>query len=450
MYFGATCPSAPHKLFGDSPWVEAIVGVALSLVGCALVLGCFVVKSKLEREPDVTVREWARRAWAAVVKWVQMRVSKEGRVELALASRADKYMRAHPQKEVEWTPALVASLADASALTEMDIPLENLDKVQVARGETETRIEFFPQRRVVPSLKCHERARDGDVVVFTKLPIPWVPPSVAAPDILRRFVYFEITVTALAPSTTFAVGLARRPFPPFRLPGRHAGSIGYHSSSGLVHCRQPEPAFFYWLPKTSHALPRLYILTLPDDRFHLNALNGFSCSAVYDVSTFGWITVKKQAAVVTTAEVKPKNDPFRHTTDLTLFMPFWMEPVAHIISIPPALAQLHLSGPGCRLLQSATALGSLIPTFRPTLSTLVISLLPLCDRCTRKLLEKHWSPSLRSLTIRGCDFHDNYWGDFDEDDDGSGANDEDEFDEGTTLNYPSGSYGLADLEYPVT
>ncbi|KAJ3367239.1 Rsp5p-dependent ubiquitination, sorting of cargo proteins at the multivesicular body [Allomyces arbusculus] len=254
MYFGASCPFSPHKPFGDSPWVEAVVGVALSLAGCALVIGCFVVKSKLEREPDVTMQEWARRAWAAVAKWVRMRASKEGRVELALSARGDKYMRAHPQNEVEWTPALIASLMDVSVLTEMDIPPENLDKVQVARGEIETRIEFFPQRRVVPSPKCHERARNGDVVVFTKLPIPWVPPSVVAPDILRHFLYFELSITALAPSTTVAVGLARRPFPPFRLPGRNAGSIGYHSSSGLVHNRQSEPAFFYWLPRTSHAL----------------------------------------------------------------------------------------------------------------------------------------------------------------------------------------------------
>ncbi|KNE69714.1 hypothetical protein AMAG_14260 [Allomyces macrogynus ATCC 38327] len=254
MYFGAACPSAPHKPFGDSPWVEALVGVALAFAGFALVLGCFVVKGKLEREPDVTMREWARRAGATVAKWVRMRVSKEGRVELALAARGDKYLRAHPQREVEWTPALVASLTNESGITEMDIPSENQDKVQVARGETETRIDFFPQHRGVPSLQCHDRARDGDVTVFTKLPVPWVPPSVAAPEILRRSVYFELTVTALAPSTTFAFGLARHPFPSFRLPGRNAGSIGYHSSSGLVHSRQSEPAFFYWLPRTSHAL----------------------------------------------------------------------------------------------------------------------------------------------------------------------------------------------------
>ncbi|KNE71236.1 hypothetical protein AMAG_15891 [Allomyces macrogynus ATCC 38327] len=114
MYFGAACPSAPHKPFGDSPWVEALVGVALAFASCALVIGCFVVKGKLGREPDVTMREWARRAWAAAAKWVRMRMSKEGQVELTLAARGDKYMRAHPQKEMEWTPALVAALADAS------------------------------------------------------------------------------------------------------------------------------------------------------------------------------------------------------------------------------------------------------------------------------------------------------------------------------------------------
>ncbi|ORX88788.1 SPla/RYanodine receptor, partial [Basidiobolus meristosporus CBS 931.73] len=45
--------------------------------------------------------------------------------------------------------------------------------------------------------------------------------------------YFEVTILAKPdPDTVFAIGLATRPYPHFRLPGWNVHSVGYHSDDG--------------------------------------------------------------------------------------------------------------------------------------------------------------------------------------------------------------------------
>ncbi|CAG8616719.1 3408_t:CDS:2 [Paraglomus occultum] len=54
------------------------------------------------------------------------------------------------------------------------------------------------------------------------------------PDESKELHYFEVTVLSNPKSkdTTIAIGLATKPYPPFRLPGWNLYSVGYHSDDG--------------------------------------------------------------------------------------------------------------------------------------------------------------------------------------------------------------------------
>eukprot|EP00455_Lapot_gusevi_P023179 TRINITY_DN240_c0_g1_i3.p1 TRINITY_DN240_c0_g1~~TRINITY_DN240_c0_g1_i3.p1 ORF type:complete len:409 (+),score=103.60 TRINITY_DN240_c0_g1_i3:77-1303(+) len=48
-------------------------------------------------------------------------------------------------------------------------------------------------------------------------------------------VYFEVTIAHVAKRRTVAVGLATKPYPPFRLPGSHRHSVAVHCSDGTLY-----------------------------------------------------------------------------------------------------------------------------------------------------------------------------------------------------------------------
>ncbi|RKP40475.1 concanavalin A-like lectin/glucanase domain-containing protein [Dimargaris cristalligena] len=73
-----------------------------------------------------------------------------------------------------------------------------------------------------------------DSSIQTDLPLP--------SSVLDQFEIdaYEVTVVRKAPQTVIAVGLASRPYPPFRLPGWNAESVGYHSDDGRKYYNDPE------------------------------------------------------------------------------------------------------------------------------------------------------------------------------------------------------------------
>ncbi|KAJ1930530.1 Protein ssh4 [Tieghemiomyces parasiticus] len=59
---------------------------------------------------------------------------------------------------------------------------------------------------------------------------------------------YEVTIRSKAANTVVAVGLATRPYPPFRLPGWNAESVGYHSDDGRKYYNDPEGGRDYGPP----------------------------------------------------------------------------------------------------------------------------------------------------------------------------------------------------------
>ncbi|KAJ1972046.1 hypothetical protein H4R35_004893 [Dimargaris xerosporica] len=73
-----------------------------------------------------------------------------------------------------------------------------------------------------------------DSSIQTDLPLPCTLDH--SPFAVDRFV---VTVISKAPDTVVAVGLASKPYPPFRLPGWNPESVGYHSDDGHKFYNDP-------------------------------------------------------------------------------------------------------------------------------------------------------------------------------------------------------------------
>ncbi|KAI8814850.1 hypothetical protein BJ742DRAFT_192159 [Cladochytrium replicatum] len=78
----------------------------------------------------------------------------------------------------------------------------------------------------------HPSQTGNDAAILSELPLG-LDPNGAAMN--REFYYFEVTVEELSfqpHSTIVSVGLATRPYPPFRMIGHNKYSVGYHSDDG--------------------------------------------------------------------------------------------------------------------------------------------------------------------------------------------------------------------------
>ncbi|TFK30494.1 SPRY-domain-containing protein [Coprinopsis marcescibilis] len=91
---------------------------------------------------------------------------------------------------------------------------------------------FEPDYETVNSLLVHTRTE------ITFLPDPASSSSVQSnlplPK-LNEVYYWEVKMFDLPPTTNVAVGLATKPYPPFRLPGHSRYSVGYHSNGDKSH-----------------------------------------------------------------------------------------------------------------------------------------------------------------------------------------------------------------------
>ncbi|KAI8812348.1 concanavalin A-like lectin/glucanase domain-containing protein [Cladochytrium replicatum] len=83
-------------------------------------------------------------------------------------------------------------------------------------------------------VQFHPSQPGKDCAVLTDLPLALDANGTA---MNREFFYFEVTVEEISfhpHSTVVSVGLATRPYPPFRMIGHQKFSVGYHSDDG--HC----------------------------------------------------------------------------------------------------------------------------------------------------------------------------------------------------------------------
>ena len=91
---------------------------------------------------------------------------------------------------------------------------------------------FEPDYETISSLLVHARTE------ITFLPDPasssCVQSNLPLPK-LNEVYYWEVKMFDLPESTTVAVGLATKPYPPFRLPGLNRYSIAYHSNGDKSH-----------------------------------------------------------------------------------------------------------------------------------------------------------------------------------------------------------------------
>ena len=91
---------------------------------------------------------------------------------------------------------------------------------------------FEPDYETVNSLLVHARTE------ITFLPDPasssCVQSNLPLPK-LNEVYYWEVKMFDLPPSTTVSVGLATKPYPPFRLPGFNRHSVAYHSNGDKSH-----------------------------------------------------------------------------------------------------------------------------------------------------------------------------------------------------------------------
>jgi hypothetical protein len=73
-----------------------------------------------------------------------------------------------------------------------------------------------------------------DTVLISDVPLHF---ALAGEEIKRETVYYEITIVSLGNpnDSTVALGFACLPYPPFRLPGWHRGSIAIHSDDGRLY-----------------------------------------------------------------------------------------------------------------------------------------------------------------------------------------------------------------------
>ncbi|ORX58838.1 SPRY-domain-containing protein [Hesseltinella vesiculosa] len=77
----------------------------------------------------------------------------------------------------------------------------------------------------------------GTIIVFPQgMQACCVSTSMAIPT-RQPVAYWEVTIVSM--TDALAVGLATRPYPPWRLPGWHQHSIGYHSGNGSTYISDP-------------------------------------------------------------------------------------------------------------------------------------------------------------------------------------------------------------------
>ncbi|KNE71240.1 hypothetical protein, variant [Allomyces macrogynus ATCC 38327] len=190
---------------------------------------------------DVSMRGRARRVWVVASQWAR-NVQSWARQPCAHAQ--------HQQGEEEaWTPMQAALRAGKPSATHVVVAEPGCATVHVEDhgAPWTTRIEFCPAARRHASDRS---AHDDNVVAFTNLPIPCVPPlHQCAPQ--RRPIYFEVTVLAISSTSTVAIGFVRQPLRPVRMPGWHRGSIGYDAVTGCVRYCPSRPAAVVG-PATTH------------------------------------------------------------------------------------------------------------------------------------------------------------------------------------------------------
>ncbi|KAJ3353673.1 Rsp5p-dependent ubiquitination, sorting of cargo proteins at the multivesicular body [Allomyces javanicus] len=223
MYFGSTCPRTPRP--------SAVTALLLSLL-LGLLIAWLVVKTNM----GVTMRDWAQRVWVTGSTGSNRVRGPQARARQEPVARA----RAQQQQEEEVSTLMLAALqADKSSATH--VVVDGCATVHVEEDRSApwtTRIEF---RSAAPRSRVSDRGSMRDVVAFTNLPIP-ANCAQRAPA-RHRPIYFEVTVLAIPPSSTIAIGLVRQPLRPVRMPGWHRGSIGYDAVTGCVrYCPSHPPA----------------------------------------------------------------------------------------------------------------------------------------------------------------------------------------------------------------
>ncbi|KAG1890621.1 uncharacterized protein F5891DRAFT_1131617 [Suillus fuscotomentosus] len=80
-------------------------------------------------------------------------------------------------------------------------------------------------------------------LVHARMEITFLPDPASASRVqsnlplpkLNEVYYWEIKMFDLPETTTVAVGLATKPYPPFRLPGLNPFSVAYHSNGGKCY-----------------------------------------------------------------------------------------------------------------------------------------------------------------------------------------------------------------------
>ncbi|KNE58524.1 hypothetical protein AMAG_04091 [Allomyces macrogynus ATCC 38327] len=156
--------------------------------------------------------------------------------------RAESYLRANPPLPPLVTADQIEQMKSPSA---WQFSATGLPASQATVGDN--LISFF---QVLAPF-----AQSQDATVFTTLPVPWLPDNVATIAVgdkaimpPRRVLYFEISVVAMNPQTTIAVGLTTTPYPSYRLPGWHTWSLGYHSDDGRLFACDSEHGQSYGKP----------------------------------------------------------------------------------------------------------------------------------------------------------------------------------------------------------
>ncbi|KAI9184579.1 hypothetical protein H9P43_003634 [Blastocladiella emersonii ATCC 22665] len=141
------------------------------------------------------------------------------------AARGREFINNTPPMPFNPTPEALDAMANPAAWA-LALPFQDMASFVGVAPEDGT-VHFFPN----PITRA---SADTDLTLVSNLPVPWLLPAHAQPP--PPVLYYEVTVVAMAPQTTLAIGLATVPYPYFRLPGWHDWSVGYHSDDGRVFC----------------------------------------------------------------------------------------------------------------------------------------------------------------------------------------------------------------------
>ncbi|KAI9184442.1 hypothetical protein H9P43_003495 [Blastocladiella emersonii ATCC 22665] len=141
------------------------------------------------------------------------------------AARGRKFINTTPAILFNPTPEALDAMVNPAAWA-LALPFKDMAPF-VGVAPEDGAVYFFPN-------SLTRMSADSDLTLVSNLPVPWLTPAHAQPP--PPILYFEVTVVAMAPQTTLAIGLATVPYPFFRLPGWHDWSVGYHSDDGRVFC----------------------------------------------------------------------------------------------------------------------------------------------------------------------------------------------------------------------